>query len=237
MAYTTGKDPKLLSDYYDHIGLLCFQQGFYEEAIINYDLAINNNNTNTSALHNLALLYLTLATNSKKNDENFETNYLNCQNVLHTILEHEPHHPHALHTQASLYELTEDYEQAITHYLQAREYCSIEDLNTLSAITTNLAECYAQSGHGFYQAQDYLTAEAFYKQSLEEDPQHHISKNQLGMCLYKLRDFNGARRHFNALINFPLLDHPSQHDIEQNQEIRADAWINRAATLRKTGAF
>ena len=42
---------------------------------------------------------------------------------------------------------------------------------------------------------------------------------------------------FNALINFPLSDNPSQNDMKQNQEIRADAWINRAASLRKIGAF
>ena len=231
------EDPKLLSDYYDNIGMLYFQQGIYEEAITNYDLAIHNNGINLSALHNLALLYLTLATRSKDNETNFETDHLNSQNLLNKIFEHEPNHAHALHTQDSLCELIENYEQAITHYLQARIHCSAEDKATLSAITANLAECYAQSGHGFYQAQDYPAAEAFYNKSLEEDPQHHISKNQLGMCLYKSMDFNGARRHFNALINYPISRNPNQNEIEDNQEVRADAWINRAASLRKTGAF
>ena len=100
-----------------------------------------------------------------------------------------------------------------------------------------MAECYAQLGHKIYQTGDYLTAEDFYKKALSEDPRHFIAINQLGMCSYKRQDFIGARIHFNRLVHFPIPNNPTQADLEKNLEIRCDAWINRAASLRKTGAF
>ena len=231
------ENPALLSDYYDNIGMSYFAQGKHEEAAINYDLALQNNSGNLSALHNMALVHLTRATYLKDNEQPFEKECVSCQMLLNKIFDSEPSHPQALHTQGGLYELDENYEDAITFYLQARTHCPAEDQETLSAIRTNLAESYAQSGHAFYQASDYRTAEDLYKKAINEDSQHHIAKNQLGMCLFKMQDFNGARRHFNALINFPISDNPSQEDCDNNREIHSDAWLNRAATLRKTGAF
>ena len=46
-----------------------------------------------------------------------------------------------------------------------------------------------------------------------------------------------ARTYFNTLINFPMPNNPSKDDRDKNQEIRFDAWLNRAASLRKIGAF
>jgi tetratricopeptide (TPR) repeat protein len=230
-------DKALLSDYFDNLGMSYFAQGMYEEAVINYDLALQNNNENLSALHNKALVHLTLTTYLKDNEQPFENEYLNCQTLLNNIFDVKRSHPQALHTQAGLYELREVYEEAIRFYLQAREYCPAEDQETLFAIKTNLAECYAQSGHKFYQASDYRTAEDFYKKAIDEDSQHHIAKNQLGMCLFKTQDYNGARGHFNALVNFPICDNPSQEDRDNNREIHSDAWLNRAAALRKIGKF
>jgi tetratricopeptide (TPR) repeat protein len=225
------EDPTLISDYYDNLGMSYFAQGRYAEAVINYALALKNNRTNLSAMHNKALLHLTRATHLKDNKQGFESQCLSCQTLLDGILNSEPNHPHALHTRGGLYELTENYEQAVTFYLQARMHCLPEDHETLVAIRTNIAQSYAQLGHQCYQAKDYPAAEDFYKKAMEEDSLQHVAKSQWGMCLFKMQDFIGARKHFNALINFPTSDNSN------NQEIRSDAWINRAATLRKLGAF
>lgn len=231
------KNPALLSDYYDNIGMCCFEQKHDDEARLNYERAIQYNSTNSSAQHNLALLYLTMATRFKNNEENFNEHYLNSQNLLDAILEREPNHPQALHTRGSLFELTEHYDQAISFYLQARQHCAIDDTDTLAAIRTNLAESYTQAGHNHYQSKNDVTAGNFYKKALEEDPLHDIAKSQSGMALFKMGDFTGAREHFNSLINFPISANSNQEEHAHNQEIRADAWMNRAACLRKTGTF
>ncbi len=224
-------NPDLLADYYDYVGLLYFVQGMYDEAIHYFELALQNNKENLSALHNKTLTHLV-----KDIEPSFEYDYSTCQTLLYTILAYKPSHPRALQAQGDLYDLCGLDEKAIKCYLAAREHCPVEDKETLFAIKEKLAESYAQAGHQLYQASNYQIAQDFYKKAISEDSQHHVAISQLGMCLYNIEDFNGALTYFNELINFPIPDNPSQDDLDKNREIHSDAWLNRAAALRKIGA-
>ena len=105
------------ADCYNRLGLIYYKKKIYKEALDNYNLAIQYNNSNAVFYNNIGTLF-------------FETHdYENAMKALRRAVELDPHYADALLNLAGIYGTLKDYDNALV-YLQR---CIKEDPNYAKA--------------------------------------------------------------------------------------------------------
>lgn len=217
-----------------------------DKALENYKRANQNNPSCASAWHNKGLLHLEKARNYLKQNlsECFQA-YIDAASFLKLALVTGGNNPMFLHSLAYWHEQYVDalnkrieeapeYEEeikgdintnfslAIQYYQRAFRACRPNDIAFKNIITDDLSKCFAQYGHYFYQHQNYLRAEEFYAKAVALDSNLTAALKQLGMIRSKEDRFAEARTYFFKSL-----------ESSEEQQDRADAWLNIAYTFRQ----
>lgn len=221
---------KNISNAFDLLGQCYEKINDVSNVWISYTTAVKTNKDNPSPWHNMGLLCMKTA-----REKPAETlSYLNkAYTFLQSALVLLKDNPSFIHSFASWWEQyaetfqefcakqCEHYDSAIRYYLEAKNACKVGDEALKNIIQDNLAECYAQYGHLFYQNQEYKQAEEKYIKVLELDPNHITVINQRGMIFLKQENYLEARKYFEDILKkIPSL------------EQTADAYLNIAVTYR-----